>query len=421
MESIEIDNEVGQRAPSVTAYEYPDRGLKAWSVVFGSFMTLVCTYGVMGTVGVLQSYWETHQLKEYSSSSIGWISSLFTFFNLFLGVQVGPLFDRYGPRWIMLGGSMIYTLSIFLLGSCKVYYQFMLCLGVMGGISSACLSTPSMASLSHWFHDRRGTATGVAMVGASVGGIMFPLILKTTLSRLGWGWAVRIIGFIFIVFLGIGNLCVRSRFPSKKRSGTIDLQCFTDSRFIWITAGAFLTEIVLFAALGLIPTYAVVQGFDTGVGFYLLIVFNASGSAFGRWLSGMCSDHLGRFNTLGTVISTTAAIIWIMWYPFGHYLGVLYPFCAILGFGTGTILSLTPVCLGQICDTDKFGVWFGTCYSVASFGTLVGIPIGGQLLQVAGPSRLVAVLGSILALAACCFVMARWACLGYRWRWRVKV
>lgn len=57
-----------------------------------------------------------------------------------------------------------------------------------------------------------------------------------------------------------------------------------------------------------------------------------------------------------------------MWYPFGQYLGVLYPFCAILGFGTGTILSLTPVCLGQMCETDKFGVWFGTCYSVASFG-----------------------------------------------------
>ena len=240
MEPIDVASEEHPEGTnSATAYEYPDRGLRAWSVVFGSFMTLVCTYGVMATVGVLQSHWEENQLKSYSSSSIAWISSVFTFLNLFLGVQVGPIFDRYGPRWIMLGGSVIYTLSMFLLGSCQVYYQFLLCLGVMGGASSACISTPSMASLSHWFHDRRGLATGIAMVGASAGGIMFPLILKTTLDRLGWGWAIRIIGFMFIFFLGIGNLCVRGRFPIKKRTAAIDLQCFTDSRFIWITAGAF--------------------------------------------------------------------------------------------------------------------------------------------------------------------------------------
>ncbi|KAJ5876139.1 uncharacterized protein N7529_001723 [Penicillium soppii] len=145
IETLSIDS------PTHIALEYPEGGLAAWIVVAGASMMLACTFGMMSTVGVLQSHWETHQLEGYSSSTIGWIPSVFIFLNLVLGLQIGPMFDRYGPRWIMLVGSVLYTLSIFLLGSCEKYYQFMLCLGVLGGGGSALVSTPGMAILSHWF------------------------------------------------------------------------------------------------------------------------------------------------------------------------------------------------------------------------------------------------------------------------------
>ncbi|OQD99580.1 hypothetical protein PENSOL_c006G06856 [Penicillium solitum] len=349
------------------SYEYPEGGLSAWIVVAGASMMLACTFGMMSTVGVLQSYWETHQLQMYSSSEIGWISSLFVFLNLLLGVQVGPLFDRYGPRWVMLIGSILYTVSIFLLGSCEKYYQFLLCLGVLSGVSSALVSTPCLAVISHWFNRRRGTATGIAMAGSSLGGIIFPIILRPALDNLGWTWALRILGFIFFFFLAIGNMCIKSRFSVKTSGGTISLKCFADSRFIWATIGAFFGEIVVFTSLGLIPSYALAQGFGSETGFYLLSVFNA-GSGLGRWLAGLASDHYGRFNTISVIMAVTALCIFVLWYPFGRLIGVLYPFVCLLGFGTGSILSLTPVCIGQLCKTEDFGQWVGTCYFVTSFG-----------------------------------------------------
>ena len=253
---------------------------------------LSCTYGLCSSVGVLQSYWETHQLKAYPSSTIGWISGLLVFLNLFLGVQIGPLFDRYGPRWIMLIGSVIYALSIFLLGSCTSYYQFILCLGVLGGTGSALICTPTMAVLSHWFYRRRGNATGIAMAGSSLGGICWPIVLRTTFQRLGWAWSMRILGFMFVFFLTVGNLCIKGRLPTKARKGSIDLHCFTDSRFLWATTGVFcnlfpclscgitandslVSEIVLFASLGLVPSYATAQGFSSETGFYMMAVLNA--------------------------------------------------------------------------------------------------------------------------------------------------
>ncbi|KAJ5655911.1 hypothetical protein N7507_007861 [Penicillium longicatenatum] len=272
--SADYDTCTGRNSESI-AYEYPEGGLAAWIVVAGSSMMLMCTFGMMSTIGVLQSYWEIHQLQGYSSSTIGWISSIFVFLNLSLGFQVGPLFDRYGPRWIMLVGSVLYALSILILGSCENYYQFLLCLGILGGASSALVSTPCMAILSHWFHRRRGTATSIAMAGSSLGGVVFPIALRPALERLGWTWALRMLGFVFVVLLAIGNFCIRSRLPIKARKGNISLRCFTDSRFIWATLGAFFSEIVLFASLGLIPSYAMAQGFDSQTGFYLLAVFNA--------------------------------------------------------------------------------------------------------------------------------------------------
>lgn len=220
-------------------YKYPEGGSKAWLVVFGAFMMLICTFGMMSSVGVFQSYWETHQLETYSSSTVGWIPSVFVFLNLMLGIQIGPMFDRYGPRWIILTGSILYIITFFLLAECKEYYQFMLCLCGLGGPSSSLISTPTMASISHWFNKRRGMATGIAMAGASLGGIVFPIILRHTMDQLGWPWALRIMGFIFIFLLTIGNLCVKGRLPAKAQKGTIDMKCFSDARFVWTTAGAF--------------------------------------------------------------------------------------------------------------------------------------------------------------------------------------
>lgn len=88
----------------------------------------------------------------------------------------------------------------------------------------------------------------------------------------------------------------------------------------------------------------------------------------GRLLAGLTSDHFGAFNTMAVVISVTTVLIFALWVPLGHYIGVLYPFSFMLGLGTGSFLSLTPVCVGRICRVEEFGQWLGTCYFVSSFG-----------------------------------------------------
>jgi len=218
-------------------YTFPEGGTVAWLVVFGSFCVIAGTYGLLSSVGLLLAHWKAHQLSQYSESSIGWISGVNVFFTLFLGVQVGPLFDKHGPRYLILIGSVIYVLSLLVLGQCSTYWEFMLCYGVFCGISNAFLTTTALAVVAHWFEVRRGMASGITFVGSSVGGIAFPLILKPVLEKLSWAWAMRLVALIVGVLMLIGNMFIRGRLPPKSTGGSIDLRCFLDWRFLWATVG----------------------------------------------------------------------------------------------------------------------------------------------------------------------------------------
>lgn len=228
--------------PSATSrsradYTFPEGGTAAWLVVFGSCCTIAGTFGLLSSAGLFQSHWQENQLSHYSSGSIGWISAVNAFLTLFLGVQVGPLFDKYGPRYLILSGSIVYVAALVVLGQCTKYWHFMICYGIFCGVSNAFLTTAALAVVAHWFEVKRGMASGITFVGSSVGGIAFPLILKPMLEKLNWAWAMRLVALIVGILMVIGNLCIRGRLPPKKTGGSMDLRCFLDARFSWATIG----------------------------------------------------------------------------------------------------------------------------------------------------------------------------------------
>jgi len=58
------------------------------------------------------------------------------------GLIAGRLFDTYGPKWLLRGGSVAYFLAFMLLPECKEYWQFFLCQGVLFGIAIASVYFP---------------------------------------------------------------------------------------------------------------------------------------------------------------------------------------------------------------------------------------------------------------------------------------
>lgn len=192
---------------------YPEGGTRAWLVVLGSFSGMVAALGIMNTIGVYESYLARHQLASYSAASIGWILSIYVFLAFGAGLVIGPVFDVHGPRWLLFAGSILIILATFLLGVCTQYWHFILVFGILAGVGTALIFTPTIAAVGHFFYEKRGNATGVAAMGGAIGGIVFPLMLQNLFPKVGWGWATRIQGFVFVVLLVLANLLVRSRLP----------------------------------------------------------------------------------------------------------------------------------------------------------------------------------------------------------------
>jgi hypothetical protein len=103
---------------------FPEGGRRAWLVVFGSWCALFSSLGLMNTMGAFQGYISTHQLKHLDVAVVGWIFSLYAFLTFGVGLFVGPLFDKYGPKWLVLSGSVLVVLSMDLIGNCIGQYPF---------------------------------------------------------------------------------------------------------------------------------------------------------------------------------------------------------------------------------------------------------------------------------------------------------
>lgn len=108
--------------PFKEAMEFPEGGAQGWLVVFGSFCAMLSVFGLINTAAVFDSWFSTHQLAGYDASQIGWIFSLYLFIVFFIGIQVGPVFDAYGPRYLVAIGSVLMVASLLLVGFCQGVY-----------------------------------------------------------------------------------------------------------------------------------------------------------------------------------------------------------------------------------------------------------------------------------------------------------
>ncbi|DAA75913.1 TPA_exp: putative Oxalate/formate antiporter [Trichophyton benhamiae CBS 112371] len=361
---------------------YPEGGLEAYLVVFGCFLCLFGSFGLVNTIGTFQAYLSENQLKDYNQSTISWIFGVFSFLIFFGGLQIGPIFDAKGPKGLVLVGSTLVIGSLIALGFCTEYWQIMVVFGVVCAAGTSMVFTPAVANPGHYFFRLRGRATGLAATGGSVGGIVFPLVLDALFTKIGFAWSTRVLALICFVSLGAGLMLVKSRLPRQRATMENimpDLRILLEPVFACTTLGIFCIEWGLFVPLTYISSYALHYGMPKGLSYQLLAILNV-GSFFGRWVPGYISDYTGRFNTMIVTVLMCLLSVSCLWLPANGNTAMTVSFAFIFGFSSGSNIGLTPVCVGQTCKTENYGRYYATAYTVVSFGCLTSIPIGGSIL-----------------------------------------
>ncbi|RAL14387.1 MCT family MFS transporter [Aspergillus homomorphus CBS 101889] len=364
---------------------FPEGGLKAWLAVLSCWCVMFNTFGYINAFGIYEAYYKSTFLKDESASNIAWIGSLQAFFMFSAGLISGPLMDRYGPRIILIPCSLLFILSVMLNSLCKEYYQFILAQGILGGLANGLTYTPTLTAVNQYFFRRRPLAMGIASSGSSFAGIILPIALNRMLnaSTLGFGWTVRIIGFIMLSLSLIACLCISSPAPRRQTGAPLLLEAWHHPAYTLQVAGLFLVIWALFTPFFYVPAYAQsVIGLDVDFSNYLVAIINA-GSFAGRLLTGVFANRIGRFNSL--VLSSAICGLLILCWLAVDSKGAMVAFAVLFGFFSGSVIGLFTATLALTAPRPNvIGSYMGMALGVLSLASLTGTPITGAMINAYG-------------------------------------
>src|SRR6185503_1083153 len=186
------------------------------SKAIGITKSVPCPDGPTGLQGFLQSLVTT--TCDWKISTLGW---MFTLFFVFLGSSAavfGAWVERGGPRragvvaaFCWGGGFFISALGVYL----HQIWLMWLGSGVIGGIGLGLGYISPVSTLIKWFPDRRGMATGMAIMGfgggAMIGSPLADRLMKfyATPESVGVWETFLTMGAIYFVFMMVGALLYR--------------------------------------------------------------------------------------------------------------------------------------------------------------------------------------------------------------------
>ncbi|KIJ63093.1 hypothetical protein HYDPIDRAFT_29781 [Hydnomerulius pinastri MD-312] len=387
--------------PEVPIHEGDLLGL---STALGAFLVQLCSYGYTIAFGVYQDYYTQNYLSSYNSSAISWIGSTNAFLFEILGFVSGRLYDRGYFYHLMVGGSALQAVSLFMLSLAKPgqYYQIFLSQGVASGIASGLLFVPSLAVLSHHFDDHVAMAMTFVASGTCLGGVVHPIMLNNTINgKLGFANGVRASAGLVSGLLLIACLLVRTRMrPSSDHVKFLVAakKCLHDSAYLFGVSGLTAFIIWFYYPLFYLQLDAVTHGLDRTFSFYSvescfeslpwvsthllshvkLVIMNAS-SFVSQIITGLVANRFGVDNMI--IVSSFGATVLLFGLIGVRTVASVVAIGVIYGFFAGAFLALWgPVLTLLTPDLSELGVRLGIACVVMALGGLIGPPISGALL-----------------------------------------
>ncbi|KAI5949989.1 hypothetical protein KGF57_004499 [Candida theae] len=397
--------------------DFPEGGKEANLVLLGSFLGLVADFGIPNALGAIESYVSTNQLKNVTKADVGWVFSLHLGVMYLGGVIFGELFDTYGAKKPLIAGTILMCAGLFCTAECQELYQFVLSFSVLTAIGTSVAMSPLIGALSHWYLKKRAMACSIATIGGLMGGSCFAIMLQQLYDRIGYKNAIRVLSLA--TDPAEHHEGIDQHIWSKVArfiKGALDFSVLKDMKFISLTWGVFLAEVVSMTTLTYLGSYALEYNVSETSSYLLLTVINVCGIP-SRLLSGLFADKYGRFNMM--MISSTLTTVFILglWYP-AKSVSLLYAFGVLFGISSSAVISLIPACTGQICSSERFGKVYGTMYFFLGILTILGMYFA--TLVIAGGSKrnysnFVLFEGALSATSIAVWIWAKYSAVGWKW------
>lgn len=357
----------------------PDGGSKAWLQVALAHLVIMNTWGYINSFGVFQTYYT--EMLRHPPSDISWVGSIQIFLLFFIGTFSGRATDAGYFKVTLATGAVLELFCIFMTSLCTKYWQLFLAQGVGQGIGCGLMFCPTIALMPTYFSSKRAIAIGITACGSATGGLIFPAVVMRLLPQIGYGWTMRVLGFISLVTLIPCVVFLKQRLPPRKGGAFVEWAAFKEVPYVLFAIGMFLNFWGLYVGFFYIGSFGRnIIGVGQTKSIDLLMVMNGVGF-MGRLAPNLMADwYTGPLNML-IPFSFATGLLAFCWAAVKD-LGGLYAFAAIYGLSAAGIQSLFPATLSTLTsDLKKTGVRMGMVLSVVGVAALIGSPIAGALIE----------------------------------------
>lgn len=362
-----------------------------WRIPIGAVLVHLC----IGSVYAWSTF--NRPIQALFPDAPWWFSPPYTTFTTalaLLGLSAafgGPWVERRGPRVAATAAALFFGTGLIIGGAGLALRQSVLVfvgLGLVSGIGCGLGYISPVSTLVKWFPDRRGMATGMAIMGFGGGAFVAGYLNVFFMNLIGVAPTIMTLGVVYLVVMLAGSRLMASPPPGWTPPGWVPSEHTNPmiaSRSVSRNAAIRTTQFYLLwgilfinvtAGIGILaqasPMMQDMFGrtpLEAGAVVSLISIFNAGG----RFAWASASDYIGRRNTYTIFFLAQLALFLVIpglaaagqWWLFQASLFLVF---TMYGGGFATI----PAFLADIFGPQNVGAIHGAVLTAWSAAAIVG-------------------------------------------------
>lgn len=352
---------------------------------------IVAAGGVLGCVAIGAMFSLPVFLQPIAKDT-GWsvtgVSSAMTIAFLtmaFASFAWGALSDKFGPRPVVLTGSIVIAMSIALASRATSLLQFQLIFGVLVGGATAAIFAPLMACVTNWFDTHRSLAVSLVSVGMGMAPIVMSPLSAWLVTQYDWRTSMQVIALLVAVVMIPVSFLIR-RAPALEMmaqggaaaggNGMSVGEALRSPQFIILLLTNFFCCATHSGPIFHTVSYAVTCGIPLIAAVSIYSVEGLAGMG-GRLAFGLLGDRYGAKNVLvvGLLVQSIGALGFIA----VSQLAGFYAVAAMFGFIYAGTMPLYSVLVRENFPMHIMGTIVGGVAMGSSLGMAAG-PVAGGLI-----------------------------------------
>ncbi len=360
-----------------------------WVIVFAGLVLSLIMYGVIEAFGVMfkpivaEFQWDRGTVSV--ASMLNWLS-----FGL-AGLLCGVLSDRFGSRWVMIGGGIVFIIGTFLMSQIEALWQLYFFFGVLIAAGRSAAGVPLTALVTKWFVRNQGLALAIAQ-SQNVGSAVFAPLSVFLLTAYGWRGAYVGMGLIALLIIPLALLMREYRAcqepgPSQRSQAR---QAAVPTRLPGLSLGEAMRTrsfwTLNFMVIGCcvchscILLHGVSHMTDTGLAASAAARVVATMAIFGmvgKIANGLLADRIGAKWALAGFLGLQAIMIPL--FIEARTTPTFYTWAVLFGLGYGGPMPVYAMLFREYFGLRSIGTILGVFFMVASVGMGSGGLMGGMM------------------------------------------